>query len=140
MSRAWIELELNNKTRATLCLCAASDSTFGAGLDAIDVALPSPPQLIMVRQTLSSNIGYNFSESRNEVASLLAVVLALFEYLTLPGGSESASLSQGNISAAMTRIWGASDELCTRKARHTTYHEALLQASVRLLYFHASRG
>jgi nuclear exosome regulator NRDE2 len=139
-SRAWMELENGDKTRATICLCAASDPSFGASLGVSEPVIPSSPQLIMVRQTLSSNMGYSFSESRLEEASLLAVALALFEYLTLPGGSESASLLQGNIAAAMDRVWAASGELCTRGASHTASHEGLLQASAKLLYFHASRG
>lgn len=134
---AWIEIEAGDKAKASLYLCAATNPSLG---DTADVATVTPHQLLSARQTLSGDLGCFISTSQFDSAVLAAESLAMLEYLTSPGGSESTSVAQGNITAAMDRIWMVSEALCKRDGSETEAHERILQTGARLLYLHASRG
>ncbi|KAL2753611.1 hypothetical protein ACRALDRAFT_2036919 [Sodiomyces alcalophilus JCM 7366] len=135
---AWIELEAGDKAKAVLYLCAATNPSL---CDVADAATVTPHHLLSARQTLSGDLGCLISTSQLDAAAVSnAEMLAMLEYLTLPGGSESTSVAQGNITAAMDRIWMVSEALCKRGRSETEAHERILQAGARLLYLHASRG
>lgn len=106
----------------------------------LDATAPTPHQLLNTQQTLSSTVGYSVSSSDHPKAVLNAEALVLFEYLTAQRGAESASISQGNITAAMDRLWAVSRDLESHRGTNWWGHEKLLQAGARLLYLHASRG
>ncbi|ROT40363.1 DUF1740-domain-containing protein [Sodiomyces alkalinus F11] len=134
---AWIELEAGDKAKAVLYICAATSPSLG---DTADAATVTPHHLLSARQTLSGDLGYFISTSQFDAAVSNAELLAMLEYLTLPGGSEPASVAQGNIAAALDRMWMVSEALCQRGQGGTEVHERILQAGARLLYLHASRG
>lgn len=136
-SWAWIELEVGDRTRSLLCLCALSDSSPTTLIDATEA---TAHQILNTRQVLASEAGYSFSATKHDQAFLFAEALTLFEYLTVSGGSESASIAQGNISAAVDRVWAASREAVNRGLQRSSGHERLLQSAAKLLYFHATRG
>jgi hypothetical protein len=64
----------------------------------------------------------------------------LIEYLAAEAGTEAASETQGNISAALSSVESFSRELEARKLSKSPHHERLLQAAARLLYYHATHG
>lgn len=133
---SWMELEAGQRASAILCLCALAD---GSAMPDPEVTI-TPHQLLITQQTLRGNLGYNTPASEAESTALNAGALILCEYLTVGGGSESASLMQGNISTAMDRVWSVSEGLSKCGFAGQAAHEVLLQSAARLLYFHARQG
>jgi hypothetical protein len=101
---------------------------------------PSPALLLKARSHFSATRDYSISSQQLETAAQYAESLMLLEYLSAEDGSEPASETQGNISAALSTIHVFSQELSSRNLHTSPHHERLLQTAARLLYHHATHG
>ena len=139
----WAWKELNSGERDQSLACFVSSIEESQSPNSSQQKLLTPPstaQILKTRQKLLARRDYSLS-SGNIVSSILfAQSLALLEYLTAEGGTESRSDKQGNISAAIESILAFSNELISRHFGAHGAHEQLLQFGARLLYFHASHG
>lgn len=130
---AWIELEAGNKALALKRLCSAFDEGLRSSSDDVE---PTSTHALFARNELS--MGHNdsiegYKETRNKSYILL-------EYL-MEGqpSTEPASLSQGNISAAMGCVDRMSSDYIFQDGQGAV-HEEVLQFAARLLYLHATKG
>ncbi|KAK4038464.1 NRDE-2, necessary for RNA interference-domain-containing protein [Parachaetomium inaequale] len=129
---AWIHLESNQKELALVRLCSSADGEFQGS--------PSPALLLKTRSHFSATRDYSISSQQLETAAHYAESLMLLEYISAEGGSEPASETQGNITAALSTIHAFSQELSSRNLHTSPHHERLLQTAARLLYHHATHG
>ncbi|KAK3301922.1 NRDE-2, necessary for RNA interference-domain-containing protein [Chaetomium strumarium] len=130
---AWIHLQSGQREMALARLCSSADRDFK------DTTV-SPALLLKARSYHSSTRDYALSSRQLESASQHAEGLMLIEYLAAKAGTEAASETQGNISAALSSVESFSQELVARKLSGSPHHERLLQAAARLLYYHATHG
>ncbi|KAK4138256.1 DUF1740-domain-containing protein [Trichocladium antarcticum] len=101
---AWIHLESGQKDMALARLCWSVDRGFRG-------SVVSPALLLKARSHFSSTRDYSLSSQQIETAAQHAESLMLLEYLAAEGGSEPASESQGNITAALSSIHHFSQQL-----------------------------
>jgi hypothetical protein len=114
-------------------LCSSADRDFRG-------STVSPALLLKTKSQFSSTRDYSLSSQQLETAAQYAESLMLLEYLAAEGGTEPASASQGNISAALATIQSFSRDLESRGLSNSPHHERLLQTAARLLYHHATHG
>ncbi|PHH64694.1 hypothetical protein CDD81_4135 [Ophiocordyceps australis] len=132
---AWLELQRGSKTAAVKRLCAAVDASMRTSLQTNQDAV-SPALVLKAQQFFSSNAEAQLYQGHEDEASMNIECLVLLSYLTDEGGTEPASATQGNISAAMDTIKSRSNTLCT----HRRCYELVLQSAARLLYWHSTKG
>ncbi|KAL2129108.1 hypothetical protein VTI74DRAFT_8209 [Chaetomium olivicolor] len=130
---AWMHLESGDKAMSLARLCSSVDR----GFEGLTV---SPALLLKARSQFSATRDYSLSSQQLEAAAESVESLMLLEYLIAEGGSEPASDSQGNITAALDSIHAFSRELESRDLARSPHHERLLQNAARLLYYHATHG
>ncbi|KAG7290333.1 hypothetical protein NEMBOFW57_000333 [Staphylotrichum longicolle] len=130
---AWIHIESDQQEMALGRLCSSADKDFRG-------STVSPALLLKTKSHFSSTRDYSLSSQELETATQYAESLMLLEYLAAEGGTEPASASQGNISAAMATIQTFTQELESRSLSSSRSHERLLQTAARLLYHHATHG
>ncbi|KAK0711637.1 NRDE-2, necessary for RNA interference-domain-containing protein [Lasiosphaeris hirsuta] len=129
----WIHLESGQKHMALARLCSSVDGKF-------EDLVVSPALLLKARSHFSSTRDYALSSQQLELAIHYAESQALFEYLAAEGGTEPASATQGNITAALESIRAFTNELISANRAQSIHHERLLQTAARLLYHHATHG
>ncbi|PFH58461.1 hypothetical protein XA68_13667 [Ophiocordyceps unilateralis] len=132
---SWIELQRGDKELAVRRLCASID----ASLRGDDGVVP-PSALLKARQAFATNCRRCLYEGDQETASSHMECLALLSYLTDEGGSEPASTSQGNISAAMEAFASILNDIEFLGRKCEAAHELMLQCASRMLYFHSTQG
>ncbi|KAF4587752.1 Protein NRDE2-like protein [Ophiocordyceps camponoti-floridani] len=128
---SWIELQRGNKELATRRLCAAVDGSLRT-----DEGVVSPSVLTEARGEFRSRSSWSLDEGYWQAATSHIECLALLAYLTDEGGSEPASKSQGNISAAIEVFASAVDG----DGLGPFANELMLQCASRMLYFHSTKG
>jgi hypothetical protein len=111
---------------ALVRLCSSVDRGFQS-------SVVSPALLLKARSHFFSTRDYSLSSLQVETAAQFAESLMLLEYLAADGGSEPASESQGNITAALSTIHSFSQELSSRNLSKSPHHERLLQTAAQLL-------
>lgn len=96
--------------------------------------------LLKAQQTLASGMDGCLLQRDPDGASVFGECLILLAYLTAGENTEPTSVSQGNISAAMT----TTKQICSEFELHgqglTAAHERVLQFAAQVLYFNASNG
>ncbi|KAL2159588.1 hypothetical protein VTH06DRAFT_2157 [Thermothelomyces fergusii] len=130
---AWTHLESGHKDLALARLCSSADREFRG-------PTPTPALLLAAKSHMASTRDYSLSSRQLDTAAQYAESLMLLEYLSADGGSEPASETQGDISAALSAVHAFSRELRSRNLHATPHHERLLQSAARLLYHHATHG
>ncbi|KAH7041282.1 NRDE-2, necessary for RNA interference-domain-containing protein [Microdochium trichocladiopsis] len=91
-------------------------------------------------QAMTSRRDYLLSAGNLRHAAAFSEALVLLSYLTAQSGKEQAAPQQGDIWSALACVDAFSTELRRRSGHDGADHEAFLQSSARLLYFHASHG
>ncbi|RDA92831.1 hypothetical protein CP533_2862 [Ophiocordyceps camponoti-saundersi (nom. inval.)] len=135
---SWLELQKGDKQLATRRLCASVDESLRGSRR--DAAVVSPFVILKARQTFATNCHRCLYEEDQEMASCYMECLALLSYLQDEGGSEPASTSQGNISAAMEAFASISKDVEFLGSKCEMAHELMLQGASRMLYFHSTKG
>ncbi|PHH77929.1 hypothetical protein CDD82_3299 [Ophiocordyceps australis] len=135
-SWAWLELQRGgDKAAAVKRMCAAADASIRMPLQTNQETV-SPALVLKAQQFFSSNADNHLYQGHEDEASMNIECLVLLSYLTDEGGTEPASATQGNISAAMDIVQAKSNALC----RHSRCYELVLQCAARLLYWHCTKG
>ncbi|KAK0763007.1 hypothetical protein N5P37_003990 [Trichoderma harzianum] len=137
-SWSWMEFEAGNIDLAKVRLCASVDESLkGTGSNIPEVGSTT---LLKAHPTFTSDF-HEYLLGRDLVgASVLAECMILLSYLTVSGNLEPASVSQGNIAAAMSTVDMISQEFRSQEQASSAAHERVLQYASRLLYLHASKG
>ncbi|PHH76135.1 hypothetical protein CDD80_1767 [Ophiocordyceps camponoti-rufipedis] len=128
---SWIELQRGNKELATRRLCAVVDKSL-----LTDEGVISPLVATQANNRFQYGTSRSLDEGDQEAARGHIECLALLAYLTHKGGSEPASKSQGNISAATKVLTLAMEDNCLGSSTK----ELLLQCASKMLYFHSTKG
>lgn len=133
-----MEFEAGNIDLAKVRLCASVDESLkGTGSNIPEVGSTT---LLKAHPTFTSDF-HEYLLGRDLVgASVLAECMILLSYLTVSGNLEPASVSQGNIAAAMSTVDMISQEFRSQEQASSAAHERVLQYASRLLYLHASKG
>jgi len=130
----WKTLDAGNKSTALKLLLSVAD---GSPNDSIT---NSPAILLKSKQFFSTARDYSLSNGDFEHAMLHAELLALLQYLTSTSRSETQSITQGDVSSALSVYKDFSQVLQDRNQGSSTTHELFLQSATRLLYHHAQSG